>query len=66
MKTTVFKVAPDYTIAHEYKGNNCICLDEWTGRTAEEFTTAMRRTADQTTTVNLSRGPITEYTWISK
>ncbi len=63
MTITIFKTAVDYTIAHQYKGNNCVCLDEWTGRTVEEFAAAMGRPADSTNTMNLSRGPVTEYVW---
>ena len=61
--TTFFKVAPDYTIAHQAKGSHYICLDEWTGRSFEDFTQAMGRPADSVKTTVLSRGPITEYVW---
>lgn len=41
METYTLKVAPDYTIAHYSNGRDVVCLEEWTGRSVEDFTRGM-------------------------
>ncbi len=54
-----FKVGPEYTIA----SHNGQIMDEWIGKTVEEFTAAMGRESDRTETSNLGGRVITEYEW---
>ena len=59
-----FRVGSDYRIAHHYTGSNVVTLDEWTGKTLEEFTKAMRRDPDEVEVTKLTHGrTITDYKW---
>lgn len=61
-----FKVAPDYTIATYYHADRgIIVLDEWRGRTADEFNAGMKDRGFTYTkeTYTLSRGEFTEHIW---
>lgn len=61
-----FKVAPDYTAATYYHGDRgAITLDEWAGRTAEEFNAGMkgRGFTYRVEVYTLSRGEFTEHIW---
>ena len=59
----VFKVAPDYSIAHDLSGNDCICLSEWSGKTFEQFRDAMGRKPDAVHSTRICGRKITEYIW---
>lgn len=65
METYTFKVAPTYTVATFSRGNTLITLDEWSGRTADDFNAGMKgrgfryRTEEYT----LSTGRFVEHIW---
>lgn len=63
-----FKVAPDYTNAYGGRGDHYICLEEWDGRTVEDFAAGMaKRSGVWDYTVNrytlAGRGEFAEHTW---
>jgi len=62
-----FKVAPEYTIAYHYDNRgNVTCLDEWSGRTVEDFASGMagRGFSYTVETYELSGGrKFTEHHW---
>lgn len=60
-----FKVAPTYAIASCVNGNHSTILDEWTGRTAEEFNAGMagRGFRYHTEEYDLSAGHYVEHVW---
>jgi len=62
-QTILFKVAPEYTVAHSYTQSDCITLDEWIGRSVEDFTKAMGRSADYVTSETIHGRKIKEYRW---
>lgn len=63
-----FKVAPDYTCAHGGRGEHYIELEEWAGRTVEEFREGMgKRAGVWDYSVHrytlAGRGEFEEHTW---
>jgi hypothetical protein len=63
VQVITFRVGPDYTIAHSYSRNDCVTLDEWTGKTYEQFLAAMKREPDFVETKTICGRSVTEYTW---
>lgn len=68
METYIFKVAPDYTSAEFHRGMTTITLDEWAGRTLEDFANGMkgRGFTYRTEEYTLSRGKFVEHIWERK
>ena len=66
-QTYTMNEGPDYTIVTYYTPTDAITLDEWTGRSPEEFNAGMRRKGGFTyskATYTLPGGRvITEHTW---
>jgi hypothetical protein len=64
-QTYEFKVAPTYTAATCYTGNEAIHMDEWSGRTVEEFAAGMkgRGFSYRVEEYTLSGGRFVEHIW---
>jgi hypothetical protein len=60
----VLTVGPNYSVPTHYIGRDAVTLHEWIGRSAEDFTKAMRREPDQVREIVLDGySKITEYIW---
>jgi hypothetical protein len=63
----IFKIGPDYTIAHYYTLTDAVCLSEWSGRPFADFDRGMRAAGWLAPDVNRytlpHRGEFTEYTY---
>lgn len=58
-----FKIGPDYTIATDYSGNGCVVLDEWIGKTLEQFSRAMGRPADNVESFTIGERTCITHSW---
>lgn len=65
MKTYTFKIAPTYTIATYTNGSHTTTLDEWRGRSVEDFAAGMagRGFSHSVDEYDLSSGHFVEHTW---
>lgn len=65
IETYTMTVGPDFTVAYFGRGDHFACLDEWTGRSVQEFAAGMEGRGFQyhAETTTIGTRTTTEHTW---